>query len=216
MHRALSDRLALSLPAPWIDYPDRELAFFADRMLGIDVDQFNDSLVACLMFKPITVDDVRRGAADVLDAWTKEDPVESRLRFLYARSYVESLDRLRAFVKVLSDQPGIPPEAKAACEIFLEQYGRIRDIRNSLQHIEERAQAKGHGGRKLAGPILDLGSLMNGRWFGITTGENQHIRVEVSEQFLKDVWFALLRIVWSFQWIAVGNIHVPPPEGADA
>ncbi|MGC9969064.1 MAG: hypothetical protein ABSE56_00610 [Bryobacteraceae bacterium] len=216
MNPTLFERLALSLPAPWIDGADRELASFANRMLGLAVDQFNDALVACIMFKPIPVDDVRRRAADVLDAWTKEDPVETRVRILYARSYVESLDRLRAFVKVLSDQPGIPAEAKAACEIFLQQYGRIRDIRNSLQHIEERAQAKGPGGRKLAGPILDLGSLMNDRWFGITTGENQHIRVEISEQFLKDVRSALLRIVWSFQWIHVGNTRVLPPEGADA
>jgi hypothetical protein len=40
--------------------------------------------------------------------------------------------------------------------------------------------------------------------------------VEISEQFLEAVRSALLEIIWSFEWIHVGNVRVPRPEGTGA
>jgi hypothetical protein len=213
MDDPLFDRLALSLPAPWIDHTDRDFASDLLRSLDSAVHQFNDALVACDFFKPFTLEDVIWDTSGVVCRW--DDPLKDRVRFLYARAYVYSLDSTRAFVHVLSTQPGIPPAAEAACKAFLQRFGDIREIRNSLQHIEERAEAKGSFGKRLTGPILDLGSL-NERRFGITTGSGQRMEVEISEQFLELVRSALVEIIWSFEWIAVGNVRVRRPEGRAA
>jgi hypothetical protein len=82
----------------------------------------------------------------------------------------------------------------------------IREIRNSLQHIEERAQPKGSSGR-MPGPILVLGSL-NERRFGITSGDGRYLEVEIVESTLQRVRRALSDVIWSFEWIGPGNVPV--------
>jgi hypothetical protein len=212
MDDALFDRLELSLPAPWIDHNDRDFAGDVLLILGSAIDQFNDALVACGFFRPIAADGVERGTLGVV---CQRNRLEGRLHSLYARAYVYGLDSPRAFVQALSMRPGIPPTAAAACATFLQRFGHIRDIRNSLQHVEERSQGKGSNGKILPGGLLLLGGFI-GRRFGVTTGDGQLKEVEISEQFLEAVRSALLEIIWSFEWIHVGNVRVRRPEGARA
>ncbi len=77
--------------------------------------------------------------------------------------------------------------------------------------MDERANAKGSRCYKL-GSIIDLGSFVDKSLFEITTGSGEHIRLEISEQFLEVVRSALLEIIWSFEWIDVGNIRVYRPS----
>ena len=206
----LYDRLELSLPGPWIDHSDRAYAWTVRLLLSSAVDQFNDALVACQFFKPFTADDLKRDASGEVLAW--RDPVRDRLRGLYARAYVYALDATRNFVDVLAEQTGNPPSAIATCGAFLQRFKDIRHIRHSLAHLHERSQAKGYPGKRLAGPILDLGSFMGNR-FGVTSGDGRHAEVEISEQLLACFRSALLEIIWSFEWIVIGNVRARRPEG---
>jgi hypothetical protein len=102
-----------------------------------------------------------------------------------------------------------------ACESFLQRFGYIRDISNSFQHVEERSRGRGRSGKKLPTVLIVLGSF-NGRRFGVTTADGLHTEVEISEPFVQEVRSALLEIIWSFEWIGVGNVRVRPPEGMGA
>ena len=204
---ALFDRLVISLPAPWIDHVDRDFAGDANHLLDGAVEQFNDALVACGLFRPVDTDELKRGFSsdDRKGEW------EGRLRGMYARAFVYSLAAARAFVAVLSKDSRIEPAAKSRCEAFLDRFDYIREIRNSLQHVEERYQGIGSSRKKLT--LVVLGSL-NGRRFGVTTGDGPHKEVEISEQFLEVVRSVLLEIVWSFEWIGVGKVRVRRQDGA--
>lgn len=204
MNSALFDRLALTTPGPWIQHHDRDFAGDVCLLLQFAADQFNEALLAFDLFRPFTAQDVRR---DTAGGPLPEDRVQSHLRFMYAKAFVYSLDATRAFVHVVSTLPGIPPTTGNACAAFLQHFGYIREIRNSLQHIEERAQAKGSLRRRLSGPILVLGSL-NERRFGITSGDGRYIEVEISESTLQRVRCALSDVIWSFEWIGPGNVPV--------
>lgn len=204
MNDPLLDRLTLSVPGPWIKHEDRDFAGDVWLLLEVAADQFNEALLAFDLFRPFTMDDVRREAegTPICEDWT-----QSGLRFLYAKAFVYSIDAARAFVHVLSAVTGISPKTSGACEMFQRQFGYFRDIRNSLQHLEERVQAKGSFGKRLTGPILDLGSL-NGRRFGVTSGDGRHLEIEVSKSVLQSVRVALLDVMWSFEWLGPGDTPV--------
>ena len=210
----LFDRLALSLPGPWVSHADRDFAGDVRLLLGCAADQFDDALLAFDLFTPFTIEHVRRDADGTP---LSEDRAASRLRFMYAKTFIYSLDAVRAFVQVLSRLVGVSPATESACEEFCKQFGFIREIRNSLQHIEERAQAQGSYGKRLSGPILDLGSL-NERRFGITGGNGRHLELEISEAFVQLVRERLADVIWSFDWIGPGETTVArgrPTDGSN-
>jgi hypothetical protein len=211
MAKTLLDRLVLSLPAPWIDHVDRDFASNVESILSCAADQFNDALVACEMFKPFD----HQLTQEPFDVGCEREPREGHLRSIYARAYLYSLDATRAFVVVLSRQPGISPPTVAACDSFIQRYGYIRGMRNSLQHIEERVQGKGSHDKTLPVGLLIQGSFI-GRRFCVTTDSGQHAEVEISEQFAEAARTALLEIIWSFDWLHVGNVRAKPPEGMAA
>ena len=132
-------RFELSLPGFWIRHQNRDLAGDVQLLLHSAADEFNDALIAFDLFKPYTSADIQRDADGVP---IHEDVVTMRRRFLYARSFVYALDAARAFVRVVAQLPGLEAAAIAACGAFLGEFGYIRDIRNSLQHIEERVKPR--------------------------------------------------------------------------
>lgn len=200
MSETAFERLELSLPGFWIQHQDRDWAGDVQLLLSAAANQFNDALIAFDLFKPYTSADIQRDAAGVP---IHEDVITMRRRFLYARAFVYALDAARAFVRVVAQLPGLTPATLAACEDFLHQFGYIRDIRNSLQHVEERAQAKGVG-KVALGPIIVLGFL-NERRFGATTGLGQYLEVDITEDYLVRFRSALSDVFWSLEWLGIGE-----------
>jgi hypothetical protein len=204
-------RYHLSLPGFWIEHEDRDWAGDLHILLRCAANEFNDALIAFDLFKPFTIADVQRNADGVP---ISEDLVESRRRFLYARAFVYALDAARGFVFAVREFRSLPSATSAACDAFLHQFGYVRDIRNSLQHVEERAQAKGSGKTRL-GPIIDLGSL-NERQFGVTTGQGQHLEVDITEDYIRSFRSALADIFGWLEWLGLGETPIRRTTEADA
>lgn len=207
---SLYDRLEISLPGPWIDHTDRDHAWTVHNLLDSAVDHFNDAVVACQFYEPITDDDLKRNASRAV--LVGNDPVRDRLRGICARAYVYALDTTYSFVKTLVEQPLNAPPAIAACNAFLQRFQDVRLIRNSLAHVDERSQGIGSRGKKLPGPTLIIGGAFVGNRFGVTSGDGRYAEVELSEQLLTYFRSALLEIIWSFEWIVIGNIRAKRPE----
>ena len=206
---SLYDRLEVSLPGAWIDHADRDHAWNVRGPLSSAVDQFNDAVVACQFFEPITANDLKRDPSG--DVSARRDPVRDRLRGICARAYVYALDATCSFVKILLEEPLSKPATTAACSAFLQRFQGVRLIRNSLAHVDERSQGMGSRGKKLPGPVLVIGGGFTGNRFGVTSGEGAYAEVEISEQFLACFRAALIEIIWSFDWIVIGNIRAKRP-----
>jgi hypothetical protein len=207
---SLYDRLEISLPGAWVDHTDRDHAWTVYGLLSDAAGQFNDAVVACQFFEPITAGDLKRDASGEL--LSRHHPVRDRLRGIYARAYVYALDTTCSFVKILVEQSLNAPPATAACNAFLRCFQDVRHIRNSLAHVDERSQSIGSGRKKLPGPLLIISGAFIDNRFGVTSGDGLYAEVEISEQLLACLRSALLEIIWSFEWIVIGNIRAQRPE----
>ena len=156
------------------------------------------------------VSSLKRNASGAILAGN--DPARNRLRGICARAYVYALDTTCSFVKTLVEQPFNAPPAIAACNALLQRFQDVRLIRNSLAHVDERSQGIGSGGKRLPGPLIIIGGSLVGNRFGLTCGDGRYAEVELSEQMLAYFRSALLEIIWSFEWIVIGNIRAKRPE----
>jgi len=67
--------------------------------------------------------------------------------------------------------------------------------------------------KKLPGPVIVVGGDFKApNRFGVTSGDGRYAEVEISEQVLNYLRSALLEIIWSFEWIVIGNTRARRPE----
>ncbi len=200
--------MSLSPPGPWIDMTDRDLAFTIDHLIHMAIDQFNEAVLACELFSPLHV----QWISELKDeSHTLQKSKDSTLLRLYAKSFICSVDATRSFLFVLASQHGLPVSTKEACRKFQQDFGYLRDIRNSIQHIEERAQGLGRNNQPLNVRLLVLGAFIDNR-FGITTDNGCYVDVEISEATLQLIRLALQKIIWSVKWLGPGSIAIETPE----
>lgn len=198
----------MSLPGHWTDIADDQLAFNTHILLGLAVDQFNEAVLACELFTPLFSHHVSIREPDSV---APSDSKEPRLISMYAKSFVCSLDATRSFLFVLARQPTLPTLTLNACRRFDQDFGYIRDIRNSIQHIEERALGLAQDGKALQVRFLLLGNFFNNR-FGFTTDKGSYAEVEISEATLQKVRTGLEQVIGSINWLGPGSAPIPCPE----
>lgn len=187
---------------------NRDLAFTIHNLLDMAVDQFNEAVLACELFTPLYTHHVSIREQDWVGPM---DAKESRLISLYAKSFVCSLDATRSFLFVLARQQALPTLTVNACREFDQEFGYIRDVRNSIQHIEERALGLTQGGEPLQVRLILLGNFLNNR-FGFTTGKGGYAEVEISEPILQNVRAGLEKVIWSVNWLGPGSTPIPSPQ----
>ena len=130
-----------------------------------------------------------------------------RLRFLYAKSFVYSLDVAGQLVRVLAGLTSLPEEARSCCARFQSAYGALRDLRNTLQHVDDRLRGLGPHGRPLPSPLIVLNGFRDGA-FGATNADGALVEIEVLRSTLKAACPIVEDLVWSFDWIGPGNLPV--------
>lgn len=185
------------LPGSWIDHPDRNWAFLARMLLDELLDQLKEARLVVALFQ---------------EANSQEDPsVERRLRHLHAKSFVYALDAAGQLIRVLKRQEQLPITARSHCERFLSQFGSLRDLRNSLQHIEDRLRGIGRHDKPIPSPLLVLGAFRNGH-FGATTSEGHYVEIEISNSILEQAVTIVEDLIWCFAWLAPGNTRVHRPK----
>ena len=72
---------------------------------------------------------------------------EHNVPFLYARAFLYALDAFDKFLGVLSETKGSPEEVAKLHERMELAFPHLRGVRNSAQHLEDRARSLGAGGR---------------------------------------------------------------------
>ena len=140
-------------------------------LLGEILNQMNEAALVLSLFETVA------------NPLVEPSSCASRLRSLYARCFVYALDAAGQLIRVLQEYDQLPSSARRQCKRYLSQFVAVRDLRNSLQHIEDRLRGLGRGGVPLPGPLIVLGGFIDNR-FGSTTEDGRYVEIEMSNSVL--------------------------------
>jgi len=131
---------------------------------------------------------------------------------LYARAFLYALDAFDKFLAVLSKSKNIPVELIKLHQRMALAFPHLRAVRNSVQHLEDRARSLGVGGKPLdlkpinnnlvnapGGGVLILNCL-NGSSYGSTMSDGHYGEVDVSPESMTKLQDILQAVLQVFKW----------------
>ncbi|OYU27965.1 MAG: hypothetical protein CFE41_08305 [Burkholderiales bacterium PBB2] len=140
--------------------------------------------------------------------------LERNVVSILARAFVYALDGFDKFLAVLAAEPDAPAKLGELSARVGSIFPDLRGVRNSTQHLEDRARGLGAGrnpkpmtlqpveNRLISAPgggVLVLNSL-NGNRFGCTMSDGHYGEVEISPQSLQHLSSLLHEVLQCFRW----------------
>lgn len=134
--------------------------------------------------------------------------------FIYARAFLYALDAFDKLLSVLSREAGVPTEIADLSTQVENSFPHLRGVRNSAQHLEDRARGLGAGRNPApldlkpvenemvsapSGGVLILNSL-NGSKYGSTMADGHYGEVDVSPESMQHLQHILHMTLQSFKW----------------
>ncbi|QLY37318.1 hypothetical protein HV164_12625 [Citrobacter freundii] len=171
--------------------------------------------------------EVNQRATELLKKEKWENGVEPnelkfRKKFIYAKSFLYSLDCIRELLKVLSNEDNVPFEIQALLKLMDTSFPQLRAVRNSAHHIEDRAlgfkrvrgkkvkielQPVNTGAIRADGGIILLHQL-NGTKLGFTMENGQYGEIDVSSTSMETIRVIIQGVFDSFKWKG-RPVHLP-------
>jgi hypothetical protein len=185
------EKFDFTYPGNWISGFDRELAFETFNLLNLIETEFICAVTSYLMFKPTTINNFERVI--------KQHKYTRSLNYIYAKSFVYSLDSIFKILNVLSNQPNFPNPAKDLKSQYEVYFGKLKHIRDSAAHIEDRGRALDKNLKKISSTIIILGAF-NERRFEFTCSDGKCYGIEVSESTLLSAHKIIQSIIDSYNW----------------
>jgi hypothetical protein len=191
---------SLELPGPWIDHPDRDWAFLVQMLFDEILDQLSEARIVLHLFKE---------KSELASQTTK---VDQQLRQIYAKSFVYALDTITQIIRILEKQEQLSKAARIHCQKFLSQFGELRELRNSLQHIEDRLRGIGRDRRPIPSTLLVIGAFRENSFYGAITSDGHYVEIEISDSVLTDAYSIIKDLIWCFNWLGPGEVQLERPE----
>jgi hypothetical protein len=199
-------RTSIRLPGVWIDHKDRDWAAFANLLLGLALGQYREAVVCCQKSEPLITRVHGTLSIDPEDQSTDDDKC---LLSIYAKSFAYGIETARNLLLVLSKEPRASKETKEACLAFASEFEVTKDIRDSLQHFDERAQGLSFN-KDIPTSLRNLGSFIDGT-FVVTSAQGAQTGIEVSTAVTACARDLLDNVIWSFDWLGPGEVPVQRP-----
>lgn len=139
---------------------------------------------------------------------------EHNLPFIYARAFLYALDAFDKFFSVLVKEENVPAEIATYNDKVAEAFPDLRGVRNTTQHLEDRARGLGAGRNPQpldlkpidnglisapGGGVLALNCL-NGSRYGSTMSDGHYGEVDVSPDSMQHLQQILQGVLLSFKW----------------
>ncbi len=139
---------------------------------------------------------------------------EHNLPFIYARAFLYALDAFDKFLGVLSKEANVPEQVATFQVQISEAFPNLRGVRNTAQHLEDRARGLGAGKNPQpldlkpvtnnlinaqSGGVLVL-SCLNGSRYGSTMSDGHYGEIDVSPESMQRLQKILEGILHSFNW----------------
>ncbi|EPB2247024.1 hypothetical protein ACRC59_000346 [Citrobacter youngae] len=136
--------------------------------------------------------------------------LQNSLPFIYAKSFLYSLDTIEKLINTLSNQISDSAELSAIKGLMSENFPDLLHVRDSSHHIEDRVLGKHRkkvielqpidsDGIKTDGGVLVL-SHLSGSSFSCTMFDGHLGKVDVTRETLNIVRDIIQRIINSFKW----------------
>ena len=139
---------------------------------------------------------------------------EQNLPFIYARAFLYAIDSFAKFLAILVQEDNAPEELAKFHAQFNYTFPHLRGVRNTAQHLEDRARGLGAGRNPQpldlkpitnslinapGGGVLALNCL-NGSKYGSTMSDGHYGEVDVSPESLEVLQTILQGVLDSFNW----------------
>ena len=136
---------------------------------------------------------------------------QQKTPLLYARCFLYALDGFDKFLRVLAEIENAPSELAMSRQRMASLFPSLRGVRDSAQHLEDRARALGRDRKPLAlkpvdnemvkapGGVLILNSL-NGSKYGSTMSDGHYGEVDVSPESMTALLGLLTDVLNAFNW----------------
>jgi hypothetical protein len=185
------EKFDLVFPGQWIGGANREWAFEVLHLLSLVQHEFTCAVAACSLFEPITGENVFLASS--------QSKYTASLMSVYARSFVFSLDSISKMLKVLGEHPQAPHAVQKPISEYCSMFGKLRHIRDSLAHIEDRGRALTKKGEPLSSKVIILGSFNESR-FEFTGNDGNCYGVDISESTLLSAHQILQAVIDAYAW----------------
>lgn len=146
---------------------------------------------------------------------------QHQLVFLHAKSFLYALDTIDKFLKVISQEVGAPQKIGEIHAKISKEFPNLRGVRNSSQHLEDRARGLGAGNPPKPLNLQPInngfgsspqGALMlNNLWgskFGSTMSDGHYGEVDVSPESMSKIQLIIEQVYESFEWYG-SRQHLP-------
>lgn len=139
---------------------------------------------------------------------------EHNLPFIYARAFLYALDAFDKFLGVLAKEENVPEQVALFQAQIAETFPHLRGVRNTAQHLEDRARGLGAGQNPQpldlkpitnssinapGGGGLFLNSLIDSR-YGSTMSDGHYGEIDVSADSMQHLQHILDGVLQSFKW----------------
>lgn len=139
---------------------------------------------------------------------------DHNLSFIYARAFLYALDAFDKFLGVLAKEENVSEQVKILHTKISEIFPDLRGVRNTAQHLEDRARGLGAGRNPQPldlkpvnnslinspnGGVLILNGL-NGSKYGSTMSDGHYGEIDVSPESMHHVQKILEEVLNSFKW----------------
>lgn len=132
-----------------------------------------------------------------------------RVPNMHARSFLYAVDMFYASVKVISNLPDAPSGVQTILSDFQTAFPKLRDIRNSAHHLEDRIRGLNQNGKPIvlepeAGSDSFKGGLqldvLSGEKYGSTLADGSYGEVEVSTASMIALQSLYQRLLNGVRW----------------
>jgi hypothetical protein len=128
----------------------------------------------------------------------------------FAQLFLYALANFGRVLRAFSNLHGAPAGLQSALELLKERFPDAWEIRHSMQHLDERLQGKGNGGKPLPPPpnrISSVNSMMNGH-YTFTLADGRLGKQEISFGAMENLREVYQMGIDSLEWEG-SRTHLP-------
>jgi hypothetical protein len=181
----------LTHPGHWIVAADRDWAWETSLVLEHIESEFIRAAASYAMFEPITL--------STIGHLENQSRYERCLNGIYATAFVYSLDSISKLLSAINDHLTPPDSVRLLISEYEGCFGNLKNIRDSIAHIEDRGRGLDRNKKALLSHFLVLGC-MNERRFEYTGNDGKIYGVEISEPTLLLAHRILQAIINAYVW----------------
>jgi len=126
-----------------------------------------------------------------------------RAPFIYAHTVVYSLDAIWKTLGLLARTPGLPSNIGAIYDEYKQALPRLKSVRDSAHHLEDRARRMGRNEEPLNVPVLSISNLFGDK-LNYTGADGSQAEIAISPASVAAAQKAIQKTLTSFAWTGSG------------